>query len=95
MKLVQENTKPEQTFSLKFSQLGEGIDMMLAITNPFDERFKYQALMVLPQDGNVYEPSSCPVLPGISSFEMWPQPIFQLIIADMKFMEPTDSIVCE
>ncbi|MEE8294617.1 MAG: hypothetical protein V3R64_02795 [Sphingomonadales bacterium] len=94
LKLVKENTNPERTFIFKFFQ-SEGTDMMLSVTNPFDKMLKYQALMVLPEDGNLYETSSCAVMAGLMGFEMWPQPIFQLIIADMKFVEPTDSIVCK
>jgi len=98
LKLVEEKLNPEKTFTFKFEQIndyGDGTYMMMGVTNPFDKMLKYQAFMVLPGDGNAHETSSCPVMPGIIGFESWPQPIFQLFLTDLKFVEPTDSIVCE
>ena len=40
--------------------------------------------------------SSCPLLAGgFSSFEMWPYPIFVLIVAAAKRLADTDTMTCE
>jgi hypothetical protein len=38
--------------------------------------------------------SSCPVVPGGALFETWPYPIFQVLLANARLLEPGDKYDC-
>jgi hypothetical protein len=77
---------PEKTLFVKLEQSPDG-SMLLTITNPFKRMLKF-SMGIMPLDKpNLLQTSSCPVVGGGSSFESWPEPIFQVILAKAHFVE--------
>ena len=96
LKLVPSIFHPEKTLILKFSQesdTGESPHMAFSISNPFDNPMKYQADLTPlgAPDGYYHKTSTCPVFPKASAYEMWPEPLFQLVIANVHLVDPKSS----
>lgn len=75
---------------LSFSQENQGEEtpmMMLKVSNPFDQALSYEAGMLLHDRDGVFGTSIIPVMPNLVSFETWPYPIVQLIIANFQLIE--------
>lgn len=87
MKVVPENTHPEKTIAIEFSQNAEdrkNIGTTLSVKNPFQKRLKYSALMYTPI-GQTWTPTSIiPVYPGLIGFEMWPHAIVTLVLEEWQ-----------
>lgn len=83
MKVVKEIAFPERTITLDFSQQGdtrESQQMILTVTNPFDKKLNYNALMFTPK-GQRWTPTSIiPIRPKLLNYEMWPHPIITLVL---------------
>ena len=68
--------------------------MMLSLTNPFARPLKFDmGMMPLDTDG-LYKTSSCPVIAGGGSFEMWPYPIFQLVLGNARLLDANAPMAC-
>lgn len=98
LRLVPEVTHPEKTLTLVFQQMSDkSRAMTFSIQNPFDRILKYRA-GIMPLEGNaqVYQTSTCPVIPKGGGFETWPQPLFQLVLGEFRFLAPDakDAGVC-
>ncbi len=39
--------------------------------------------------------SSCPVPAGMGSFEIWGEPLVQLLLEEFRFIDASDGFVCE
>ena len=90
---VKEVINPERTISSRLEQTDQGT-MMLVTTNPFDKPLRIRmGLMPLTHD-NLIRTSSCPVIAGGSSFEMWPDPVFQVFLGEMRLMEENEEATC-
>lgn len=93
MRLVKEVVNPERTVTSRLEQ-GEDGHMMLITNNPFDKPLRIRmGIMPLSHDGLV-RTSSCPVIAGGSSFELWPYPIFQAFLADMRLIGEDEPAGC-
>lgn len=94
-KVVKTITAPEKTIVVAFKQEKDG-GMTLTVSNPFKRRLKFNmAIMPMGEDG-LFKTSSCPIIAGGSIYEMWPEPIFQIVLTNPKFLdEKTDNMVCE
>ena len=94
IRAVEKMSDPTRTMVLKFEQKsGQKFSerfMMLNFSNPFSRPLKYHASMML-LDGKVHKTSSCPVPAGLSAYEDWAQPIFQLILTDFRFVSDKDT----
>lgn len=88
--------RPEgEHLAFTFEQQEGEPSMMLSVKNTYDQRIKYRALMMGPESEDLYKTSSCPVIAGGGAYEMWPHPIFQLMILEARTMDESDSMVCE
>lgn len=90
---------PQKTIVIKFWQepsLRDGTEMMLKVSNPFSKSLRYELGMMSFDSSKLTYTSSCPVMPGLSVFEHWPFPIFQLAMADMRLIDVSgQEIKCE
>ena len=96
-KQVLENKNPEKTivFDLKqATDTGDGIGMMLTVSNPFSRPLHYKMGMMPLDKEDLYKTSSCPVIAGGSIYEHWPHPIFQIVIARLYFLKDGDQLEC-
>ncbi len=78
------------TLTFKFTQepeLFDGVGMMLFINNPTKYSIEYDFGMMLIDSEDLFETSSVPLMPGLSNFESWPHPIFQLIMTNFRWAE--------
>jgi hypothetical protein len=91
LKAVDSIVKKESTITIKFEQIEKG-GMMLSIQSPFKETIKFNmGIMPLGSD-RLLKTSSCPVMRG--SYEMWQEPIFQIVLANPKILADSDSLIC-
>ena len=97
LRAVSQNKNPEKTLELRFWQEAGKLNMFLFVKNPFPKLVKYHAVMMLPAGDQMYKTSSCPVLSqGRGAYELWPHPIFQLTLFDLRLVdEQKDGTRCE
>jgi hypothetical protein len=72
-KQVLENTNPDKTivFDLKQStDIGDGLGMMLTVSNPFSKPLHYKMGMMPLDKEDLYKTSSCPVIAGGSAMNI-------------------------
>lgn len=98
LKAVPKVTHPERTLVLSLRQeptIGDGLGMILKVENPFPGIFKYRLGMMRPTDERLKKTSSCPLRQ--SAFEHWPFPLFQVVAADFRQVDPTspEATRCE
>lgn len=90
---VERVTNPKATITATFEQMEDG-GMMLSLHNPFDKALKFN-MGIMPLDAeDLYKTSSCPVVAGGSSYELWPYPIFQLVLGNGRLLEPGNTVAC-
>ncbi|TNJ34287.1 hypothetical protein [Arenimonas terrae] len=93
LRRVEEVSDPSRTLHSRLEQDEDG-SMMLITRNPFDKALRIRmGMMPMGHDGLV-RTSSCPVRPGSSTYEMWPMPIFQIYLADMRLIEEDEDMGC-
>lgn len=89
-KVVDKITQPKKTITVSFKQ-EKDIGMMLVVKNPFEKTLKFNmAIMPMDKDG-LFKTSSCPIIAGGSIYEMWPEPIFQILLTNPKFLDAKDE----
>jgi len=92
LKSVDSVVNKENTITIKFEQIEKG-GMMLSIQSPFKETIKFN-MGIMPLDSDqLLKTSSCPVMRG--SYEMWQEPIFQIVLGNPKILADSDSSICE
>ena len=92
-RLVKEITHPERTISAQLEQDEKG-HMMLTTKNPFKQHLRIRmGIMPLELD-RLVRTSSCPVIAGGASFEMWPYPIFQVFLGEPRLMAADEPMAC-
>ncbi len=95
---VEENRNPDRTIEIEFEQDGEsgdGLGMLLVVRNPFARPLRYNLSMMPLDREEMYATSSCPVVPGGTTFESWPFPIFVIAMANLRFLGPEGPFRCE
>jgi hypothetical protein len=87
-------SNPSKTITATFEQV-DGKGMMLTVSNPFPDMLKFRmAIMPLDQQG-LLKTSSCPVGARIRSVEMWPDPIFQVVLTGGHTLPKDTKVICE
>lgn len=93
LRLVKEVVDPTKTLTATLSQ-GEKGAMTLVTRNPFGKALRIR-MGVMPLDSDhLLKTSSCPVNAGGASYELWPYPVFQVVLADLHLVELGDTMVC-
>ncbi len=83
----------QQAISFDLSQNEDNLGMMLVVKNPFEFPIKVSIDMI-DFEGNLHETSSCPVIAGGSVFEMWPHPIPEILISDVRRLGEDEGMSC-
>jgi hypothetical protein len=55
---------------------------------------KYSVDLMLPAGGDLLPTSSCPAQPDLITSETWPQPVFQLVIKDLRLLPDGAPLSC-
>lgn len=84
---------PENTLTIRFGQMEDGMNMVLNVHNPFRQRLKYRIDLV-DFAGEAHPTSSCPVMAGGDAFEMWPHPIPEMILTDFHLLAASVDMAC-
>lgn len=95
---VTENKNPKKTIVFNFTKdkkLGKGYSMVLKVHNPFSKPLRYN-LGIMPIDSEkLFKTSSCPVIAGGFVYELWSYPIFQIVVAKLRFLNKGDDFGCK
>lgn len=84
---------PAVTITATFEQMKDG-GMMLKVHNPFGRPVKFR-MGIMPLDGeSLYPTTSCPIAAGKDSYELWPEPIFQVVLSDGRLLEQGVDMAC-
>ncbi len=88
MKVVQKITEPTKTIQIELIQnvkekKPEG--MMLKVTNPFNRKLNYNALMFIVGGNKWISTSIIPIQPNLMNFEMWNDVIISLVLEKWRF----------
>jgi hypothetical protein len=96
---VAQNLQPQKTITFELSQTGDSQGhslMVLRVENPFPRSIRYRlGIMALEdKEERVRGTSTCPVRQHGTSFESWPYPIYQAVVAEIRFEPSGKEPVC-
>ena len=77
--------KPERTISFRLEQTGEGT--ILRVKNPFIKNIMYDCLIQHYSEQRLRKTSIIPVKAGLMTFEMWPYPVAQVVISNVRYAQ--------
>lgn len=84
---------PEKTITAHLEQSADG-GMLLTLRNPFGSALRFRMGMMPLGSDALHATSSCPVIAGGGSYEMWPYPIFQVLLAEGRLLRGGDDMSC-
>jgi len=84
---------PEKTLSATLKQVDDG-SMTLVVKNPFDRNIKIAMAMMPLDHDSLLTTSSCPVIAHGANYELWPYPIFQIWLGNIRLLDASDKMVC-
>jgi len=74
---------PEKTVTFKLDQTAEGT--VLSVKNPFGQNIEYDCLIQHYQAETLKQTNVLPVRNGLLGLELWPYPITQAVIHNVRF----------
>jgi hypothetical protein len=77
--------KPERTISFRLEQTDEGT--VLRVKNPFAKNVIYDCLIQHYSEQRLRKTSILPVQTGLMGFEMWPYPVAQVVISNVRYAQ--------
>jgi len=88
MKLIEKIVEPKRTIQIEFLQnvkdkKPEG--MMLKVTNPFDRKLNYNAMIYIVGNNKWLSTSIIPILPNLVNYETWNDVIITLLLEKWRF----------
>lgn len=86
-RVVNEIKDASKTLTIDFQQKAKGKVhqfMTLTVTNPFDKKLHYKAMMNLLRNNKWVNTNVYPVLPNIKGIEMWTDPIAILALGSFE-----------
>jgi hypothetical protein len=86
--------RPKTTLTFRLRQPPESTAMVLAVSHGLPQAIKYSVDLMLPAGGDMLPAASCPVQPEVITNETWPEPVFQLVIKDLRFLREGASLSC-
>ncbi|WP_409417901.1 hypothetical protein [Flavobacterium sp. PS2] len=88
MEVVNKNVNPKRTIEIEFSQNvtdRTNKQMLLKVTNPFDKKLNYNALMYIVGHDKWIPTSIIPILPNLVNYETWQDTIITLVLENWRF----------
>jgi hypothetical protein len=82
---VKTAAKPERTVSFRLEQIDEGT--ILQVKNPFKKNIIYDCVIQHYSEQRLRKTSIVPVQAGLTSFEMWPYPVAQVVVSNMRYAD--------
>ena len=84
-KVVEKADPKTPTLTLDF--LKQGDMLILATKNPFPKNLKFRALTRLKGRKDSFETSIVPVVANLASFELWQEPIEELVLYEFQLVD--------
>jgi hypothetical protein len=88
MKVVKKIIEPKKTIQIEFLQNvkeNKPDGMMLKVTNPFDRKLNYNAMMYIVGNNKWLSTSIIPILPNLVNYETWNDVIITLVLEKWRF----------
>ena len=82
---VKTAAKSERTISFRLEQTDEGTT--LQVKNPFTKNIIYDCLIQHHSEQRLRKTSIIPVRAGLMSFEMWPYPVAQVVVSNVRYVQ--------
>jgi hypothetical protein len=82
---VKSAAKPERTISFRLEQTDDGTT--LRVKNPFSKNIIYDCLIQHYSEQRLRQTSILPVQAGLISFEMWPYPVAQVVVSNVRYVQ--------
>jgi len=82
---VKNAAKPERTISFHLEQSDEGT--VLQVKNPFSKSIIYDCLIQHYSEQRLRKTSILPVQAGLMSLEMWPYPVVQVVVSNVRYAQ--------
>ena len=82
---VKTAAKPDRTISFRLEQTDEGT--ILQVKNPFRKTIIYDCLIQHYSEQRLRKTSIVPVQAGLVSFEMWPYPVAQVVVSNVRYVQ--------
>jgi hypothetical protein len=80
---VKESTKPDRTILFKLEQTDDGT--VLQVKNPFPKTVLYECRIQHYSEQRLQTTSVLPVEARLMTFEMWPYPVAQVVVSNVRF----------
>lgn len=93
-KLVVSTGEGDPIGTLSFSLTAQNGKAMMEVKNSSGTTIKYDLYMV-DNSGSLHYTSSCALMPGLSIFESWPHFIPEIIVANARILDESESYVCQ
>ena len=77
--------KPERTISFHLEQTDEGT--VLRVKNPFAKSITYDCVIQHYSEQRLRKTTIVPVRGGLTSFEMWPYPVAQVVLSNVRYAQ--------
>ena len=81
---VKTAAKSERTVLFRLEQTDEGT--VLQVKNPFTKNIIYDCLIQHYSEQRLRKTSIVPVQAGLVSFEMWPYPVAQVVVSNVRYV---------
>lgn len=82
---VKTAAKPERTISFRLEHTDKGT--ILEVKNPFTKNIIYDCLIQHYSEQRLRKTSIIPVPAGLKSFEMWPYPVAQVVVSNVRYVQ--------
>lgn len=82
---VKTAAKPERTVSFRLEQTDEGT--ILTVKNPFAKSIIYDCVIQHYSEQRLRKTSIVPVQAKLVSFEMWPYPVAQVVVSNVRYAQ--------
>jgi hypothetical protein len=82
---VKTTDKPERTISFRLEQTYDGT--VLRVKNPFEKSITYDCLIQHYSEQRLRKTTIVPVRGGLMSFEMWPYPVAQVVLSNVRYTQ--------
>lgn len=85
---------PGKTITSTLTQDANG-SMMLVTRNPYTQPLQIRMGLMRLDSDRLVRTSSCTIPAGASTYEMWPYPVFQIVLADMQLLDEGSPMACK
>lgn len=82
-----QKAKAGADIEVEFNQDDDDATMMLTLKSNIKQVLYLDALMTVPGKKKIRKTSVLPLQPGLGGYELWPHPIVQLILTNLRFKE--------